>query len=186
MLKCVKQAENGKKRGGQSKWVCAADLYRDAFIANCAAAESERVLISAPTTAEMIQQSFEQMARSHRERVAEVARTDASEPAAAATDAVASDEPQNVQQDASGASGAAAKPEEKQRASKGRTRWKEQIAGGRPLLASEVPVLGSKALSEYLRAMGATLTRSEQGDIEYLRRESLRLLRDMGVTQWSV
>ena len=64
-------------------------------------------------------------------------------------------------------------------------RWKGLIAEGRALHASEVNTMGCKALSEYLRAMGVKLTRQNQGDVEYLRAEALRRLRELGVSQWS-
>ena len=100
-------------------------------------------------------------------------------------DEEASAEHQGAPQDASGE---ASKPETmpaKQRASKGRVRWKEQIAGGRALLKSDVPTLGQIPLSEYLRAMRVKVTREQQQDVEQLRGEALRMLQELGVDSWS-
>ena len=151
----------------------AADLYRDAFIANCAAPESERVLIAAPTTADDIEKSYVEMAARHRERVANESSASAGD---VAPDADASAAAQET----------APKAETKVRPAKGRTRVKQQIAAGNHLRVAAIEKMGKIALQEWVRAIGVMLSRAEQEDVGTMRTKLTAELRRLGVSEWSV
>jgi hypothetical protein len=52
------------------------------------------------------------------------------------------------------------------------------------LFHDEIPSLGMKALSEYLRAMGEVLTRNEQKDRNMLEKRLYDALKSRRVSQW--
>ena len=64
-------------------------------------------------------------------------------------------------------------------------RWKEKVNQGRALKDEEIDTLGSKALSEYLRAMGVKVARDVQKDKDKLRETAHAALKDRGVHEWA-
>ena len=174
MLKCVSEAEkpkSGKKRK-LTTWQIASDLYREAFIRNCAAPEEERALIRASTTPEMIEQCYVEMAKKNREFVAETMRTDADAlvapsppPAVPALAGAAAESAPEVDESAQEAAEASeVKPKKLRR----RARWHALVEGGRVLELQEATTMGQDPLAVYLRAMGVKLTREQQGDLEFI------------------
>jgi hypothetical protein len=170
MLKCVSEAEkpkSGKKRK-LTTWQIASDLYREAFIRNCAA---ERALIRASTTPEIIEQCYVEMAK-NREFVAETMRTDADAlvapsppPAVPALAGAAAESAPEVDESAQEAAEAS---EVKPKKLRGRARWHALVEGGRVLELQEATTMGQDPLAVYLRAMGVKLTREQQGDVEFI------------------
>ena len=176
MFRCVNDAENLPRKGKdkqRSKWDIAADLYRAAFIANCAGDVETCQLIRGPTTPEMIKEWFEELAARHRTLQAEKAQAAAEGVEVAPSTHIWPPPPgpfvgDEVVTSGSAIADAVAKGSKKGvveveakavevpvRASKGRKRWREQIERGKALEASDIPTLGVKACEEYLHAMGA-------------------------------
>ena len=192
MLKCVSDAERTKKRRKTNNWEIAADLYRTAFIQNCAVPEEERLHIRSSTTAEMIQESYVAMAARHREFIATASDTPAADTAPAVDSATtadaahAADAALPAPPAVTGGDVAAAGADKPKKALKGHARWKAKIDAGHVLTLNSVPTLGNTPVRIYLRAMGVSLTREDVASIDTMRSKLLAALRERGVTQWSV
>ena len=200
MLKSVAEAESrkpGKRRKGARVWDVAADLYRQAFMSNCAADESARIMIRAPTTAEFIKSKYEAMAAQHRSRAAEAdAANEATseQPAAPEQPAVPPPPPPPSlpPQPPQPPPPSAAKCEERPSAAKcvqsvnKREVWKQRINEGRAITEAEVGTLGCMPLCAYLRAMGVSVDRNAQKDAPELRRLMGAELARRGVNSWCV
>ena len=71
MLASVAQAQGQRGLAKKKVWERAAEVYRDGYVKNCAVPEEQRALIRAPTTAEMIHQSYIAMSANQRAFVAD-------------------------------------------------------------------------------------------------------------------
>ena len=60
------------------------------------------------------------------------------------------------------------------------------IEGGHEMVMEELPSLGKKALSEYLRAMKVKLGEKEQTDAELMRGKLREKMDELHVTRWRV
>jgi hypothetical protein len=147
-------------------------------------------------------QTYEEMAKRHRERMAE-ARAQPAEPAQPAeSDVRALQEAaelllrvaappgaaEGASESAPGAEeGARARARVKpERAAHGRARWAEQIEAGRVLRSHEIEGLGQKGLSAYLRAMDIKVGKEMQRDAPGMRDMLRKRLRELNTHEWSV
>ena len=194
MLKVVAQADmpQAKKARGNRKlsvWDIASNLYREAFHQNCALPAGERLLIRSSTTAEYLEQSYQDMAKEHRSFLAHAEQTAmiaAPGDAGASTDAPGARAGEESAGNCEGGGGGNAEGEAKARAPKGRAKWRVEIEGGRALSLSDVNTLGIKPLTAFLRAMGETVKRDDARSVERLRELARNALRDRGLSVWTV
>ena len=176
-------------------WARAAELYGNKYIENCAVPEVDRLFIRAPTSADQIKASFEAMSKNQRAFVTSaqsagaVAAQTASESADATSDVPpAASNAQNV------VSSERNEPEVKEIARSGtqaqaEKRWRQQIQTGRPLTLDDLDgarPIGKKALTQYLRAMGVSVTRAELKSNDGVKERPRLVLRALGVDRWSV
>ena len=203
MHRCVRDARDAKKqqRGKRKRsdkdgglWADAAELYGEAYRANCSVDEEMRQLIRGPTTGELIQQSYEALSANHRAFVASKAA--AGEVAAQAVDAVLQHEGQaameavDVRSDAVGAAAGSEVKVEKVSKGSARQRWKEKIEAGR-VLTLETDIdgpadrrLGDKPLEAYLKAMGESVTREDREGAGGVRGKLKRVFSERGIDRW--
>ena len=140
----------------------------------------------ATTTAELIKESYEEMAKTQREFVASSQGSTAAAASSSSAVPSTSDGEQDVRSDD-------ASREEKReakvtvRASKGRMKWRAQIAEGRVLDVREVSSLGKILCIEYLRAMGCPVTRADEtADADSARAKLKAKMNELSVSTWAV
>lgn len=202
MLSSVMKAE--KTRGRGTVWDRAEDLYREAFIRNCAADEEDRLYIRAPATSEMLRAAFEGMAARRRADNVEQASSSAApvceqpsaspsvprEPHAGVAESETVVEHASTPASVVDAAAEVVSKSETQPKSKParavRQKWKQRIADGMRLSVEQVPDLGCKPLSEFLRAMGVKVSSLANNDRDELQTLANQELMRRGVRSWSV
>ena len=196
MLACVTEAKEAPSAKG-TVWMRAEKLYFAAYLNNSTLAENEKKFLRGPTTAAHIEATFKGYATAQKAFVAareqealafsppqfDVAETPTTAAALALTSigAASSSAPAAGSSSEAVVATSSSAPEVTEKCAT--SRWKRKIDDGEPLLASAIGSLPKVAARQYLRAMGVTVPRSINNDIDSMR-ELLR--KELGSeSRWS-